>query len=354
MFALPASLGIIGPKISSLIPGNLFATVSSGASAFSFLLYTLASDTLSVTGDISGMALGTIGQLDISDDGVYLVKACNQTSGSGSVLLAKKTAGVWSVIASPTYTVTANGAAFSPGATYLAAGMSSAPRLRITKRSGDTFSTGSVTISADTGNSANEVCWRPDGNYLVVGCIGSVPFYTYSRSGDTFTRMSNPAALPTSAVNGCAYSPDGTVLLLAVTSSPYLYAYSFDGTTCTQLSGVIDTAPTGQGNKVKFSSDGTKAVVAHATSPYVTVYSVSGTGGSVSLTKMSMTNLPPGTCSSAEFDSTGNYLAVSYSLSGGFIINLYKLTSGTWNRIQQVNFPAGSAGPTTLFWDKDR
>lgn len=262
--------------LSTTIVGNLFATVSSGASAFSFILYTLSGGSLSKTGDISSMAVGTIGQIDVSDDGIYLVKACNQTSGAGSILLAKKSAGSWGVITSPTYTVVANGAAFSHGATYLAAGFGSAPRLRITKRSVDTFSTGSVTISADTANSVNEICWRPDGNFLVVGCIGSVPFYTYSRSGDAFTRMSNPAALPTSAVNGCDYSPDGTVLLLAVTSSPYLYAYSFDGTTCTQLSGVIDTAPTGQGNKVKFSSDGTKAVVAHATSPFVTVYSVSG------------------------------------------------------------------------------
>lgn len=335
-------------------PGNLFATVSSGASAFSFLLYTLASDALSVTDDISGMSLGVTGQIDISDDGVYLVKACNQTSGSGSILLAKKTSGVWSVITSPTYTIVALAAAFSPGASYLAVGFGSAPRLRILGRSGDTFSTGSITISADTAQQVNEICWRPDGNYLVAGCIGSVPFYTYSRSGDAFTRMSNPASLPSSAVNGCTYSPDGTVLLLATTSSPFLYAYSFDGTTCTQLSGVIDTAPTGQGNKVKFSRDGTKAVVAHATSPYVTVYSVSGTGGSVTLTKMSMTNLPPGTCSSAEFDSTGGYLAVSYALSGGYVINLYKLVSGTWSRIQRYNFPTGSAGPTTLFWDKDR
>jgi len=246
------------------------------------------------------------------------------------------------------------GAAFSPGATYLAVGFGTAPRLRILKRSGDTFATGSVTISADTANQVNEICWRPDGNFLVAGCIGTVPFYTYSRSGDAFTRMSNPASLPSSAVNGCTYSPDGTVLLLAVTSSPFLYAYSFDGTTCTQLSGVIDTLPTGTGRKVKFSRDGTKAVVAHDTSPFVTVYSVSGTGGSVSLTKTSMTDLPPGNCSSAEFDPSGEYLAVSYALSGGFIINLYHLVSGTWTRVQQLNFPTGSSGPTTLFWDADR
>lgn len=69
---------------------------------------------------------------------------------------------------------------------------------------------------------------------------------------------------------------------------------------------------------------------------------------------MAMTDLPPGTCSSAEFDSTGEYLAVSYALSGGFIINIYQLISSTWTRVQQLNFPTGSSGPATLFWDVDR
>jgi len=353
MFALPASLGIVGPKASALALGQIFTAISSGTSAYTVAIWGRSGDSISVVDNISTGGRGNTGQLAVSSTGIYLAKVNNTTTGSGCLQLYKLS-GTWSQITSPTILQVGNGVAFSPDETYLAVGCDSVPRLQIFKRSGDDFSTTCTIVTAPT-NNVLECTFHPSGNYLAGGIATTPYFHVYSRSSDTFTKMSNPATLPAGRCNGIHYNPAGDLLGVAQNSSPWCMFYYWNGSSLTAISSSnIDTLPTGTGNKIRFSPDGNYVAVAHAVSPFLSVYSISGSGTSTTFTKITLSNNPLAECNSVDWDGSSTYLAVSHTATSSVSIELYKLAGGTLSRVQQTDLPSGSVGPTALIWDIDR
>lgn len=351
MFALPASLGIVGPKASALALGQIFTAISSGTSAYTIAIWGRSGDSISVVDNISTGGRGVTGQLAISSTGTYLAKVNN--TGTSRIQVYKKTSS-WAELVTgvPVITEACLGVAISPDETYLVVGVQTGVKLRIFKRSSDDFTT-ACTIVNQPANVVTECAFSPDGNFVFVG-VASSPYITgYSRSSDTFTRLSYPASLPAGPVNGVAVNPSGDCVVAAVGSTPYLKAYYFNGTTLADLA-TIDVQPAGVGNTVKFSPDGAWCVVAHKTSPFMTIYAVTGAGSGTTFTKQIYFNNPPANCIGVGFDSTSTYCAVCHAASDGVTMTMYKLISGTWTKVQQTDLPSGSVGPTALIWDIDR
>ncbi len=67
--------------------------------------------------------------------------------------------------------------------------------------------------------------WDASGTYLAVAHQTSPCITVYQRSGSTLTKLANPAALPTDAAYGCSWDSSGTYLAVAHVASPYITVY---------------------------------------------------------------------------------------------------------------------------------
>lgn len=203
---------------------------------------------------------------------------------------------------------TGNGQDFSPNGLYYAVAGTSAPNLKIYKRSVDSWAALADPASVPP-NDANGIAFSPDSTYLAVAHLTSPYITIYKRSGDTFTKLSNPATLPTGQGNGVAFSPNGEFLAVAHSTSPFVTIYQRSGDTFTKVSNPA-TLPASTANGVEWSADSSRLGVAHATSPFMTIYTRSGT----TFTKMSNpATLPPGTGNGISFSPDDKFLALGGS-----------------------------------------
>ncbi|OON62278.1 hypothetical protein B0920_02025 [Massilia sp. KIM] len=192
----------------------------------------------------------------ISPDSLYLALGL-PTAPSASLRLYKRTASEQFTSGSVVSNAPAvNAVAFSPDGAYLATASSASPYLKIHKKSGDAYN--QLADPTQPSNGANAVAFSPNASYLAVALHNLAGrLALYSRSGDTFTKLSDPAGLPPSGMNGLsvAFSPDGTYLAVGTTVAPFIFIYKRAGNVFTLLANP-DVLPTNNLRGVAFSYDG--------------------------------------------------------------------------------------------------
>lgn len=208
----------------------------------------------------------------------------------------------------------ATGCDFDPHGTVLAVSLTVSPYIRFYNRVGDSFNTGTTTISQlPSAASVRGIAWHPNGQFIAVPQETTPYINIYLRNGNTYTRLADSVfggSLPTGAVRGAAWNPAGNVLALGLNASPWVYFYKFNVQTATftKISNPA-TLPTGGADNVDWHPSGNIVTVAHSNSPYMTNYWWDGT----TFTKLANPSaLPSGTqASTPAWSFNGSYLAIS-------------------------------------------
>jgi WD40 repeat protein len=273
---------------------------------------------------------GAIGGLAFSPNGDYLAV---RHSTAPRLTIYKRSGDTFTKLTDPSTLPTSNPnddrgnqISFSTDGTYLA--VSNGSGVIMYKRNGDTFSPLSFSYS---GNTVLSVRFSLDGIYFGVGTFGTNAVNIYKRNGDSFSLLSRPSGTPESDVFDFAFSSNSNYLAIGSGQAPYLYVFKRSGDTFTLL-----PTPTGRIGVFHygliFSSDDSYLAIAHWSAGQVSVYERDGD----TFTRLPGPDIPaPGTFGvGIAKSSDDNYLAVVvWSGTNGTNLTLYKRSGNTFVKI---------------------
>ena len=291
-------------------------------------VYDRTEDSFAVSFDYSGVFTSICRDLQYSHDDTYL---CRVSNGSPYIHVYKDpnfTSSPLSVAALPGQ---AYGCSWSSDSTYLAAGHGTSPFVTIYKRTGDSFA--KLSDPADLPSAAvNDLEFDPSDTYLACAHGVGSRLTIYKRSGDTFTKLTTITGTISSTTYGIAWSADSTYLALASQSTPYIHIFKRSGDNFTKLSDP-STLPPGAsfGYKVAFDPGTNFLTIAHSGGEQLTIYGVDT--DTDTFTKLSdPASVPEGSVGTAvKFDKTGTYLA--YGCNGVPYYGVYKINGTTFTKL---------------------
>jgi WD40 repeat protein len=212
------------------------------------------------------------------------------------------------------------------------------PRVAVYGQNGSTFTPITQSLGITTGD-GRAIAMSPDSGYMAFGKTDSnAPFlYVFARSGNSFVSTGvSISAQPAGVVQGLDFSPDGTLLAVAHGVSPFVTVYTKSGGTFTKLTGNFDVLPTNTGNRVKFSPDGNFLLVSTNVTG-VLLYQRSGNN----FTKVTAAALPTNTTYSMTFTPDSAYLAIASAQSPFLFV--YQFNSGAPVKVaDSANIPTAA------------
>lgn len=226
----------------------------------------LGSGSFNYLADLSVPSLLSYSSVKFSPNGQYLA-----AGGGGStdtrIQIYKRTGDSFTRLSSLNITSAAVfGVSWSPDSTYLAftdaLTGTSVERLRVLKRSGDSFS--SCTVDVQPPNSTAYTCtFSDDGTYVAIGFNVSPYLYIYKRSGDTFTRLasalnSNPVS---TALLTMSFLPGAGILAVGGSGTTRINAYSRSADSFTRITSPVNVQPANTVEGMRYSNSGTYLAV---------------------------------------------------------------------------------------------
>lgn len=203
----------------------------------------------------------------------------------------------------PTFTpsvTSVTGLAWDATGTLLAVGTNVSPYVRIFQRTGTGTSATLTQISNPTLTGFNSplgfTWYQPTSSstqYLALTTTSSSFFAWYSittSTGAVASTLTQPATLPSTAVNALAWSSSGDYLAVGTGVSPYIIVYYRSGSTLTKLTNTFSAVVGSAARSLSWNGN-TLTVTTSATAPYYGQYTLSGSGVSATLTPVAS---PPG------------------------------------------------------------
>ena len=212
--------------------------------------------------------------LSFSPDGNYLAVGTQSTLD----IYKKQTDGSWAYLTSPNTGPQNTGCDWSPDSQYLIASFYTGPYLARWRRTNDTFTSVTCSISETTSGAAIDPHYSSDGQYVVVGCgVNSASMHLFRTGDDTTWTLVQQLASGT--FRGSAPRFVGNYILFAGAYAGGLFIVPWSssgfGTVSDSLASMPSYSGSFYGNYLAVSSSGDKIAIPTGTG--IKMYALSGT-----------------------------------------------------------------------------
>lgn len=197
-----------------------------------------------------------------------------------------------------------------------------------------TFGTKTITTTSG-GGILNDLYLSKDNEYIIAGTTTTPFVHVYKFNKSTIalgTKSSNPATVPSAAVNSCAFTHDNKFIALGLSGATAITLYPF--TTATGVIGARALGATmpGTTNSLAFSSASKYIVMGFSTSPYLKLYTFDPVAGTMGI-EFTMVHGIAGACLDVIFTNNSDYLITAQAGGAEYYqyFNIYPFSDHRYN-----------------------